>query len=511
MPELVPPLQARQQSRDQGGACDQAAGANAGTKSVRDIIALAPWRRSGGACSGGVFGCSLSPPSWNQSSQVLCWQVLCSAARCPDDERRTARARTFCFGGRVFARHRARPIRCPCDHTRKVSVGSLAISADHTRIAPVAPYRPVWRLSSRSDPDHRKVPAGVAGEPRVALVVAGAGLARRMQVAQSEPDQRGRGAAARGLLQREGDQSCGIDRRRRWAWPRSGSAACRCHRAPPRANKAAWVAIGGKVLVRLRHLERRQVHGAQQQRGHWAAASSPGIRPRARARPGPTSMLKSEVHGRQVVGARQRVDQRSPRRADLPSVLGRRPHCPVGLAQRDRASLTGLTATSVPAAPAREVDKGLDQRTDRTRCGQRTVEAGPRVASADHRQHRAAARVGDHHRRLQAFAALAERGQALADRSLRQTLGGRREGGQDRQAARTSTLSAIVARRAARAPVRGRPDSDCAAARRRRSRPAAPSPRPRDRSALISPVSANASQHHLAARLGALGVAARIQ
>ena len=117
-------------------------------------------------------------------------------------------------------------------------------------------------------------------------------------------------------------------------------------------------------------------------------------------------------------------------------VVLRRPDRAVGLLQVDR--LVGERRGQRPASRLRQrhqVGEGLDDRTDRPVRVQRPVEAGlAGVATADHGQHPAVAGIGDHHGGLQVAAARPHAIQGVPDRPLGVHLGGRVQGGEDRQA-----------------------------------------------------------------------------
>ena len=133
---------------------------------------------------------------------------------------------------------------------------------------------------------------------------------------------------------------------------------------------------------------------------------------------------------------RQRVDHDQRIVAAMVVVL-RRPHAAVGLAHADRAVVHH--AGQVPAlglGQRDEIDERLDRRTDLAADVQRAVEPRlARVAAADHGEHVAGLRVGDHRRRLHAIAALAQALERAGDRLFGIQLRGRVQRGEDRQVA----------------------------------------------------------------------------
>ena len=158
----------------------------------------------------------------------------------------------------------------PLSPTFSGALGRREKIADHTRIAPVAPYRPVGLVLVVADPDHREVVAGVAGEPAVAAVVAGAGLAGRLQAAEAVARAAGvpvplvTACCSAMRDQARGDGVAFLRRRRRLVVAVERLALGVEH-AAHRVQRLD-LAAGGEELVQLRHRVRALVDRAEDQR-----------------------------------------------------------------------------------------------------------------------------------------------------------------------------------------------------------------------------------------------------
>ncbi len=179
-------------------------------------------------------------------------------------------------------------------------------------------------------PEHRQMLAGEAGEPAVAHVVAGAGLAGGVQPAQAGIADRAGGAVLGHLLHRPGGQAHRIlvfagARLHLIALDR---AAIAIHHAAHR-KQGQRMSVGGEVLIELGHLEWRQVDRADQQRRAGIDGTDvEGFQERLDPR---QADLQAQVDRRQVPRMRQRIHHDQRIVAAVVVVLWR-PHAAVGLA-----------------------------------------------------------------------------------------------------------------------------------------------------------------------------------
>ena len=300
-----------------------------------------------------------------------------------------------------------------------------------------------------ADPDHREVVAGVAGEPAVAAIVAGAGLAGRRQAAEAVADQRPAGAGRDRVLQRGADQARGhrIALLRGWR-----IAVVTLDRAPARIQHAAHrvqrldLAIGGEELVQLRHRIRALVDRPEDQRGLAlgldAGQGADQLRQTLRLH------VHAEAHRGLVVALRQRIQHVH---GAVAAVVGIARLPVASAAQADRHRRIADRAGQRPfvrLGQRQQVDEGLEQRTDRALGIDRAVEALlGEIAAADHRDHVAVVHVGHHQAGLQRRPALAaDRLQRARHRAFGIALRGRRHAGHHAEAGAGNRIGGVIAR-----------------------------------------------------------------